>query len=101
MADCIDREALMKRLQESPLVKTYLKRIGGYRIIIDGILDLIRNQPALKVSEIVRCEECIHFSWAANQNVNNECRMGFDKVQWISSDGFCSYGERRSDNGKT
>lgn len=57
MAEYIEREALIKRLEASPIFSNFAT--GGI-FIRDGVIDIIRNQPAADVVEVV------HGEWKQN-----------------------------------
>ena len=53
--------------------------------------DLI-NEPTIDAVEVVRCKDCKH-------HIRMICNHPYGLVH-ICEDGFCSYGERREDNGR-
>ena len=66
------------------------------------ISDLIADAPTVNAVEVVRCKDCKHYD---NSEGICWCKLnskffpgGFD---WhgFPEDGFCSYGERRTDDG--
>ena len=48
---------------------------------------MIREAPTVDAVPVVRCGQCNRFE---------SCELG---RLWFGADGFCSYGERRKDNG--
>ncbi len=103
MNEYIKRSSLLKEIEPLGVMvhgersgkMWFVKVLNSYH---DKVLEKIKEAPAESVVEVVRCKDCKHFSWAENQNVNHKCGMGFDRAQWISLNGFCSYGERRGDD---
>ena len=87
MAEYIEREET---------VRTALTAINDFMGFTDTITLIriatrIREIPAADVVEVVRCKKCKHYDIN-----NNYCeQMGFNCNHYD----FCSYGERRSDNG--
>lgn len=69
MAEYIEREALIKRLEASPLIKNYLIMRGSQNLI-NGIFDLIKRQPTADVVEFR------HEKWETE-----EVTQEWDKVQ--------------------
>ena len=51
MPEYIEREAVIKRLEASPLIKNYLIMRGSQNLI-NGIIDLIKRQPTADVVEV-------------------------------------------------
>jgi hypothetical protein len=66
MAEYIEREALMKRLDVSPLFSNI--RDGGF-FIKDGVLDIVQKQPAADVVEVR------HGYWKDNRNGTFTCSV--------------------------
>lgn len=60
---------------------------NGARIVAEWLKDI----PAADVVEVVRCKDCIH------DNSNDP----ICPIPWVKRmlDSFCSFGERRADNG--
>ena len=65
----------------------------------EDIERVIDNMPTADVVEVVRCKDC---AWARKVDNRepmfrcvNICRDGC--TQWLDSNDFCSYGERRSE----
>ena len=52
--------------------------------------------PAVDVVEVVRCEDCIHYTrmQKPGPKADHFCRLHKGLVQ-ITKDSFCSYGERK------
>ena len=65
---------------------------------LDEITQEIFDAPTVDAVEVVRCKDCKHFKdWGDG---NKTCYLWTD--QWdmpTVDDAFCSYGERRTDNG--
>jgi len=77
--------------------------VGGERERIMTMAQLalkrmIDNAPTVDAVEVVRCKDCIHWhegiAWCDQHS-------HFDEDEWnmFDADDFCSYGERRTDNG--
>lgn len=79
MADYISREAAIDAVDVGNL----------HRGIINALQAIISDIPSADVVEVVRCKDCKEFQ-------ANHHWCGFLKTD-IDPDGFCSYGERRSD----
>ncbi len=58
----------------------------------NNILDSIDYQPTADVVEVVRCKDCKHSKEYPMRIICH--RFGRDVVE----NGFCNYGERRTDN---
>ena len=84
MAEYINREILIKRLEVSPLFLN-MKPSGSF--IRDGVIDIINKQSVADVVKVVRCKDCEYYD-------------GFDcfrlDLQLPDPDNFCSWAERRS-----
>ena len=74
----------------------------------DTILDLVDSIHTVDAITVVRCKDCKHYSgygktslFVDGKNIKaGWCvrRIRYDEEFRIISDGFCSYGERRTDN---
>lgn len=69
MAEYIEREALLERLEYSPLFSNI--RDGGF-FIKDGVLDLVERQPIADVVE-VRHGEWVYHSTDENDTIIFRC----------------------------
>lgn len=80
----IDANALKERAIRVSTVKEhcYFKAVGTREI---------DKAPTVDAVEVVRCLDCKHFN-LFRLECHNEYMNG-----WIGMDGFCSYGERKSD----
>lgn len=98
MAEYIEREALIK---ESTFMFDYA--LGHCKcVLVEDIL----NIPAVDVVEVVRCKDCKHFK--SNERASERFGCGrcirnssFEPLELstVMDCDFCSYGERRCDNG--
>ena len=77
---------------------------GSYYGYADVVLvDDIKKAPTVDAVEVVRCKDCKHYHQYHVGKSNELCEWG--KCQLISMDvdmpenGFCPYGERRTDDG--
>ena len=61
MAEYVNREKLLKRLEHSPLFENPQGH-AWIKFLKLGVIDLIEKQPAADVVEVVRCKDCIHCS---------------------------------------
>ena len=86
MSDLIDRKALIAEYD-----RVHIGPPGGAR-------KLMEDAPAVDAVEVVRCKDCKHY---------NEDALACNLLSWVNSsehenwyaDDFCSYGERRNDEG--
>lgn len=100
MSEYIEREALIQRLENSPLFTNF--GVDGC-FICDGVIDIIKKQPNVKpaadVVEVVRCKECIHWGGVAFGNV---CRRWSAPIAGMKNhtqpNDFCSCGERKTND---
>lgn len=57
----------------------------------------IHNAPAVDAVEVVRCKDCIY---AQERYGHLKCELGISiSNTWNNPNMFCSYGERRENNG--
>ena len=95
MDDLISREALRDAL-------TALKGVGkAYVWDPEKVLEALEKAP----SAVVRCVECVHYcqvdsSGGRGNGPWGSCRKLGTTWKAIYGDDFCSYGERRQDDGK-
>ena len=97
MAECIEREATIKRIKE--VYCAGCNSYNGVRCRACGTgdaIDIIEDAPAADVAPVVRCKGC-----------KNSCKDGTGRTcegYWyelsefavsVEDDDFCSYGERK------
>ena len=97
----ISREALRKRTIE---FRDRLKESGQLNLPsgFGAFLDFIKEAPAVDAVEVVRCKDCTH--WYDREGVclkiYSDGNVNADAWQERKAEDFCSYGERRADNGE-
>lgn len=89
MAEYIEREALLKNLE---LLAKY--QCGERQQGILGVCETIKRVSTADVVEVVRCCDC-RYSDVYGKN----CFCEYDPIETksVSPNGYCSYGERRSE----
>ena len=116
--DLISRSALLDDLRGcyDDLIQVYdslryipEKQICGAQISeLKTIVYWVNNAPAVDAVEVVRCKNCKHFTQDAFSITFCDYHTGHacdddgrcDGVCDVYEDDFCSYGERRADDGK-
>lgn len=91
MAEYINREALIQYMEDCKDENAFTLMATGYAYAF------IEDVPAADVVEVVRCKDCKHRK-TENCSMYVECDCGSQHT-WECDNDFCSYGERRSDNG--
>ena len=95
----IEQESLLKRIKASPLITNFLI-LRGSKTLIDGILDLIEKHPIVDAVDVVRCKDCKNWGGIIFGNVCSRWSAPLAGMKNCTKpDDFCSYGERRCDNG--
>ena len=62
-----------------------------------GVRKLIQEAPVVDAVEVLRCKDCIY---AQERYGHLKCELGISiSNTWNNPNMFCSYGERRADNG--
>ena len=87
MVEYIEREALIKKLNEAP---AYFDS-GDIRYGIDIATQQVIEQPTADVVEVVRCGQCKNWKINPNNLYGGQCRFS----ECASIDHFCSRGERK------
>lgn len=66
----------------------------------NDVISMLEALPAADVAPVVRCKDCKHF-YDTDINPHHVCKRGGSQVWDVEfmADDFCSYGERRADNG--
>ena len=62
-----------------------------------GAVELMHDAPTVDAVEVVRCKDCKHCIRLSHIHPD-EVRCGKLWTDYITSNDFCSYGERRTDN---
>lgn len=100
----IEREAVVKELQEELDYESlrYTKEQNKHIDIGLGIaLRTVKRLPAADVVEVVRCKECKHRvnGWSDGKPCCGNLHAGMTASVELKDDDFCSYGERRGNDG--
>lgn len=98
MAEYIEREATIKRIQE--VYCAGCNSYNGVRCRACGTgdaIDMIEDAPAADVAPVVRCEDCVHWdddpdTYGADDGPKGKCMKSFETM---CADDYCSYGERK------
>lgn len=95
MAEYIEREATLKDLE---LLAKY--QHGERQQGILGVCETIKRKPAADVVEVVRCQDCKHFTTNLEDDIfsgnDTFCEHPNGLIEPRETD-FCSYGERRAE----
>ena len=97
MSDLISRSALLERIAK--LATQSKLCLCGAGVVVDGVrlCTLIDSAPAVDAVEVVRCAECVYWQDNNGGYPHEDCRWG--KGETPDADDFCSYGERKGDDG--
>ena len=109
MAEYIEREAIFSKIVNTPFEVDLTGTEDCYRYgVMDGlvkkqdhILDMIAEEPAADVVEVVRCKDCKfyiehYFDSYCGYHTENACDGGHcDGACYVEENDFCSYGERK------
>lgn len=78
--------------------------LRGREEAADSFLYAINNAPAVDAVEVTRCEKCQYRFDSIDSESKEEvmfCNLEHGLAGIINSDDFCSYGERRDENGES
>ena len=98
MAECIEREATIKRIKE--VYCADCNSYNGVRCRACGTgdaIDMIEDAPAADVAPVVRCKDCKHKGWVqepCHGKSVDYCKVWDCTLRNLEST-FCSYGERK------
>ena len=84
-----------KYIKASECEKYFYEHLDDVHIV--GAMNAIDEMPNADVIPVVRCKDCIYRG-------QEECAMFYrcdcgEQLNWETDNDFCSYGERRIDNG--
>ena len=97
MAEYIERETLIEKLNEAP---AYFDS-GDIRYGIDIATSIVIKQPTADVVEVVRCKDCKYLYCLSAIDRRFYCKhhpQGLSGINIVEDNPFCSYGERSEDN---
>lgn len=92
MAEYIEREALMKAINDDPRgqeIRTM--RSGKTLAALTVILEHLHSAPTVDAVPVVRCKDCCYYE--NGECVNPYIWMSDGAHMWPDPDFFCSYGE--------
>lgn len=91
MAECIEREATIKRIKEVYCVGC--NSYNGVRCRACGTgdaIDMIEDAPTVDAVPVVRCKDCK--DWGPG---TGDVPICWETYEPMPPDGFCSFGERK------
>ena len=99
----IDADAVLELIQE----EFHKTDVNGEEQI--GVLKchrIVREAPTADVVEVVRCRDCKYWDARDSKGIQGICLCGEKDFYYGSefypfADDYCSYGERREDDGKS
>lgn len=94
--DLISRSALLEEISKCTIIPDDLYSMG-IMAGVDAIKKKVENAPAVDAVEVVKCRDCKY-----RDPENHHCDHGTGTMIYFprKPDDFCSYGERRADDGK-
>ena len=92
MAEYIEREAVRA------MIKHRLGTLDLFESRFNADLDAL---PAADVVEVVRCEDCVYGTLCENMAGADYVDCSLDDQSTRLPHDFCSYGDRRDDDGET
>jgi hypothetical protein len=98
MAECIEREATIKRIEEVYCVGC--NSYNGVRCRACGTgdaIDMIEDAPTVDAVIVTRCKDCKHKGWVqepCHGKSVDYCKVWDCTLRNLEST-FCSYGERK------
>ena len=101
MADLIDRQALLEKVQFRLPIDSEKAEVSA--VCVNVTRRIIEAAPAVDAVEVVRCEKCK--SWKRIRDNRGVCKhptftFEDDTIDPLTEpNDFCSYGERLEDNG--
>ena len=94
-----------KRLIDANALKAYINKEHPYSGLpmaaLICTLELLEYAPTVDAVEVVRCKDCIHFLPNKYTESGGYCNQFgyYDYAPRISENDFCSYGERKDNDG--
>ena len=97
----IDANALLKELRkELSECQKDADEFGGENILwaegIEFAIDTVKQAKPVDAVEVVRCRDCLYWEEYDGEMF---CLCDANLMTDTAADDFCSYGERRTDNG--
>lgn len=90
MAECVDREAMLREIERRERLMVRDKTIS-----VDALKRFIENRPTVDAVVVTRCKNCVHLV-NATVNANEFLICGVSGME-ITPDGFCSYGDPKEE----
>lgn len=90
MAECVDREAMLREIERRERFM-----VGDKTISVDALKRFIENRPTVDAVVVTRCKDCVHWdedpdTYGADDGPKGKCMKSFETM---CADDFCSYGE--------
>ena len=72
----------------------------GYNNGLAMAYAMLMDEPSVDAVEVVRCKDCKHFCPYEGEEHKGDCAELAGLESCVYEDDFCSYGERRADDGR-
>ena len=102
MAEYIEKQALLKKMYASHSVPLLISQTTDEDIMFKTMVSIVGEQPTADVVEVVHCRDCKHLYELSAIDRRFYCRhhpQGLTGINIIEDNPYCSYGERKCDNG--
>lgn len=91
MAECVDREAMLREIERRERFM-----VGDKTISVDALKRFIENRPTVDAVVVTRCKDCKYLV-NATVNANRFLICDISDME-IAPDDFCSHGEPKEGN---
>ena len=92
MARFIDADRALEIVYERGIAHPNAYHLTNYAMLV------LQEAPTVDVVEVVRCRNCKYGDWDSKPDDAMVCMRTKDGF-WRSGNDFCSYGERKEDDG--
>lgn len=96
MAECVEREATIKRIKE--VYCAGCNSYNGVRCRACGTgdaIDMIEDAPTVDAVIVTRCKDCVHYDFGVCLKIYSDGNVHPEAWQSRKPEDFCSYGERK------
>lgn len=106
MNDLIEREAVIAAFEHAytDVYEEYAEYSSVSGFSKDKVVEVLQSIATIDAVPVVRCKDCKHYKEFRTKKYKQLMRMcyrrgKYDGEFYVKADDFCSYGERRNENG--
>ena len=96
MGEYIEKQALLKKMHSSHSTPLFMGHMTDEDVMFQTMVSIVEELPTADVVEVVRCKDC----GMSRETEEEEYLVCMQFADTVGFQAFCSYGERKCEDGK-